>query len=63
LFDEEEAPGFLTAFDLAAINQLGAMVMTARHTTPLAVSQLRPSLCEFLFMGTGRKMAPAYGRG
>jgi hypothetical protein len=54
---------FLTAFDLAAINRLEAMVMTARHTTPFAVSQLRPSFCEFLFMGTGRKMAPVYGRG
>jgi hypothetical protein len=31
------------------------MVMTARHTTPLAVSQLRPSFCEFLFMGTAGK--------
>jgi hypothetical protein len=53
----------LTTFDLAAINRLEAMVMTARRTTSLAVSQLRPSFCKFLFMGTGRKMALAYGRG
>jgi hypothetical protein len=54
---------FLTAFDLVTINRLEAVVMTARHTTPLAVSQPRPSFCEFLFMGTGQKMALAYGRG
>jgi hypothetical protein len=32
---------FLAAFDLAPINRLEAMMMTAKHTTPLAVSQLR----------------------
>jgi hypothetical protein len=49
---------FLAAFDLAPINRLEARMMTAKHTTPLAVSQLRPSFCEFLFMGTGRKIGP-----
>jgi len=42
---------FLAAFDLAPINRLEAMMMTG-------VSQLRPSFCEFLFMGTGRKIGP-----
>ena len=42
------------AFDLAAINRLQAMMMTARYTLPLAVSLLRSSFREFLFMGTGK---------
>ena len=33
-------------------------MMTARTHYSLAVSQLRPSFCEFLFMGTGRKIGP-----
>ena len=41
---------FLTAFDLAAINRAGGHGDDGKAHYSLAVSQLRPSFCEFLFM-------------